>query len=220
VAVYSVERKLAAIFAADIAGYSRLMARDEGGTLARLKACRNGSLEDVFELQDEIAVSVVGVTEPALQAAAEMRRSAARPTIDLTAYALYLRALALIGPARLDAGDHLGNAPCDLDQTKADRVELGITPERCPGRQPAQGEHQPMWTSGNRGSRIEAQIVDSAAIRALSPGGLRHWRFRCRTMSGWTCRRRRRRFALWTSKAGGSGEAHASLTPEQSQHAC
>jgi adenylate cyclase len=35
-----VERKLAAIFAADIAGYSRLMARDEVGTLARLKASR------------------------------------------------------------------------------------------------------------------------------------------------------------------------------------
>src|SRR5260221_12864065 len=35
-----IERKLAAIFAADIAGYSRLMARDEVGTLARLKACR------------------------------------------------------------------------------------------------------------------------------------------------------------------------------------
>ena len=35
-----VERKLAAIFAADIAGYSRLMARDEVGTLSRLKACR------------------------------------------------------------------------------------------------------------------------------------------------------------------------------------
>src|SRR3954452_5981700 len=40
VPVQTVERKLAAIFAADIAGYSRLMARDELGTLARLKACR------------------------------------------------------------------------------------------------------------------------------------------------------------------------------------
>jgi adenylate cyclase len=40
VPVKPVERKLAAIFAADIAGYSRLMARDEIGTLARLKACR------------------------------------------------------------------------------------------------------------------------------------------------------------------------------------
>jgi adenylate cyclase len=40
VPVQPVERKLAAIFAADMAGYSRLMARDEVGTLARLKACR------------------------------------------------------------------------------------------------------------------------------------------------------------------------------------
>lgn len=38
-AVHPVERKLAGIFAADIAGYSRLMAGDEVGTLARLKAC-------------------------------------------------------------------------------------------------------------------------------------------------------------------------------------
>jgi TolB-like protein len=40
VPVHSVERKLAAILAADIVGYSRLMARDEVATLTRLKACR------------------------------------------------------------------------------------------------------------------------------------------------------------------------------------
>jgi TolB-like protein len=57
----------------------------------------DGSLEDVFELQDKIAVSVAGVIEPALQAA-EMRRSAERPTSDLTAYDLYLRALAAYYP--------------------------------------------------------------------------------------------------------------------------
>ena len=57
----------------------------------------DGSLEDVFELQDKIAVSVAGIIEPALQAA-EMRRSAARPTTDLTAYDLYLRALAAFYP--------------------------------------------------------------------------------------------------------------------------
>ncbi len=38
--VHPVKRKLAAIFTADIAGYSRLMTRDEVATLARLKACR------------------------------------------------------------------------------------------------------------------------------------------------------------------------------------
>src|SRR5712691_9681401 len=40
VPVQAVERKLAAIFAADIAGYSRLMGQDEIGTLDRLKARR------------------------------------------------------------------------------------------------------------------------------------------------------------------------------------
>jgi adenylate cyclase len=34
-----VDRRLAAILAADVAGYSRLMGGDEEGTLARLKAC-------------------------------------------------------------------------------------------------------------------------------------------------------------------------------------
>jgi adenylate cyclase len=35
-----VERKLAAIFAADVEGYSRLMGQDESGTVSRLKALR------------------------------------------------------------------------------------------------------------------------------------------------------------------------------------
>jgi adenylate cyclase len=35
-----VERRLAAILAADVAGYSRLMGIDEEGTLAALKMCR------------------------------------------------------------------------------------------------------------------------------------------------------------------------------------
>src|SRR5258708_13230454 len=53
----------------------------------------DGSLEDVFELQDNIATSVAGVIEPTLQAA-EFRRSAQRPTRDLTAYDLYLKSRA------------------------------------------------------------------------------------------------------------------------------
>jgi len=61
----------------------------------------DGSLEDIFELQDRVAVSVAGVIEPALQAA-EMRRSAARPTPDLSAYDLYLRALAAFFPTTKD----------------------------------------------------------------------------------------------------------------------
>jgi TolB-like protein/Flp pilus assembly protein TadD len=51
----------------------------------------DGSLEDIFDLQDKVALSIAGVIEPALQAA-EIRYSIARPTSDLTAYDLYLRA--------------------------------------------------------------------------------------------------------------------------------
>ena len=51
----------------------------------------DGSLEEVFELQDQVASSIAGVIEPTLQAA-EMRYAAERPTNDLTAYDLYLRA--------------------------------------------------------------------------------------------------------------------------------
>jgi len=54
-----------------------------------------GALEEVFDLQDKVATSVAGVIEPALQAA-ETARSANRPTNDLTAYDLYLRALAMV----------------------------------------------------------------------------------------------------------------------------
>jgi adenylate cyclase len=55
----------------------------------------DGSLEDVFDLQDKVASSVAGVIEPALQAA-ETARSAGRATNDLTAYDHYLRAYAMV----------------------------------------------------------------------------------------------------------------------------
>jgi adenylate cyclase len=74
----------------------------EAETGAHLWADRfDGSLEDVFDLQDKVAINVAGVIEPALQAA-EVRRSAARPMHDVTAYDLYLRALATYYPITKD----------------------------------------------------------------------------------------------------------------------
>jgi adenylate cyclase len=73
----------------------------DAATGAHLWADRfDGSLEDVFDLQEKVALSVAGVIEPALQAA-EMRRSAARPPTDLTAYDLYLRAYAMFLSSRV-----------------------------------------------------------------------------------------------------------------------
>ena len=54
----------------------------------------DGSLENIFDLQDLVASSVAGVIEPALQVA-EIRRSVENLTSDVTAYDLYLRALSL-----------------------------------------------------------------------------------------------------------------------------
>jgi len=50
------------------------------------------TLEDVFDLQDRVALSVAGAVEPALRES-EMRRTSARPTGNLGSYDLYLQAL-------------------------------------------------------------------------------------------------------------------------------
>jgi hypothetical protein len=68
----------------------------EAETGAHLWADRfDGSMEDVFDLQDRVATSVAGVIGPAMETA-ETRRTAARPTADLSAYDLYLRSLPLV----------------------------------------------------------------------------------------------------------------------------
>jgi len=77
----------------------------------------DGSLEDVFDLQDKVASSVAGVIEPALQAA-ETARSADRPTNDLTAYDLYLRDPAF-GPALARAA--VCHFRCSIDGWNDDR---------------------------------------------------------------------------------------------------
>ncbi len=52
----------------------------------------DGELEDVFELQDEVAISVAGVIEPTLRQA-EIERARRKRPDSLDAYDLYLRAL-------------------------------------------------------------------------------------------------------------------------------
>ena len=80
----------------------------EAETGAHLWADRfDGSLEEVFDLQDQVAISVAGAIEPTLQAA-ETRRSAGRPTADLTAYDLYLRAYAAVSSGKRHIFSALG----------------------------------------------------------------------------------------------------------------
>lgn len=87
-----VQRRLAAVLAADVAGYSRLVERDEPATLARLKALRRELLEPfwashrgrVVKLMGDGAIiefaSVVDAMQAALAMQAEVaRREAAEP---------------------------------------------------------------------------------------------------------------------------------------------
>ncbi len=55
----------------------------------------DGALEDVFELQDKVASSVAGVIDPMLLDM-DIKRASDRPTGNLTAYTLFLRALPLL----------------------------------------------------------------------------------------------------------------------------
>lgn len=55
-----VERRLAAILAADVVGYSRLMERDEGGTLARLKAHRKELIDPLVAEHQGRIVKLMG----------------------------------------------------------------------------------------------------------------------------------------------------------------
>jgi len=53
----------------------------------------DGALDDIFELQDQVASNVAGAIEPKLRQS-EIERASRKPTANLTAYDLYLRALA------------------------------------------------------------------------------------------------------------------------------
>jgi TolB-like protein/class 3 adenylate cyclase len=53
----------------------------------------DGALDDIFELQDQVASSVAGAIEPRLRLS-EIERATRKPTDSLDAYDLYLRALA------------------------------------------------------------------------------------------------------------------------------
>jgi len=82
-----------------------------------------GTLEDVFTLQDTVALSVAGVIEPALQRA-EIERASVRPMRDATSYDLCLRAIPLI---RVNRRDETLQAIELLDQALAGDPDDGPT---------------------------------------------------------------------------------------------
>src|SRR6476619_3775627 len=86
-----VERRLAAVLAADVAGYSRLMGLDEEGTLAQLKSCRKTLVDPAIAAHRGRIVKTTGdgmlvefaSAVDAARAAVEVQRAMAGPNADV-----------------------------------------------------------------------------------------------------------------------------------------
>ncbi|MGY0574005.1 adenylate/guanylate cyclase domain-containing protein [Bradyrhizobium sp. RDM12] len=86
-----VDRRLAAILAADVAGYSRLMGEDEEGTLSRLKSCRQSLIDPkISEHRGRIVKTTgdgllveFGSAVDAVRCAVEIQRTMANGFVDM-----------------------------------------------------------------------------------------------------------------------------------------
>ena len=116
------QRKLAAIIAADVVGYSRLMGRDESGTLARLRKNRSEHLDPVLtkyggrlvKLTGDGALVEFASAVDALSAAIEFQQAMAEANSDQPAdTALVFR-----------MGLHLGDLIVDGDDLYGDGVNI------------------------------------------------------------------------------------------------
>ena len=94
-----VERRLAAILAADVAGYSRLMAADEEGTLAQLKAHRKDVIDPkitehrgriVKTTGDGMLVEFASVVD-AIRCAIEVQRSMIERNTGISVHSAFRR---------------------------------------------------------------------------------------------------------------------------------
>ena len=113
-----VERKLAAILAADVAGYSRLMGADEEGTLARLKAHRRELIDPkivehrgriVKTTGDGLLVEFASVVDAVRYAVEVQRKMAERNTAIPADRRIEFRIGVNVGDIIIDEGDIYGD---------------------------------------------------------------------------------------------------------------
>jgi hypothetical protein len=136
-----VERRLTAILAADIAGYSRLMSTDEEGTLAALKTLRGEVVDPKIKEHRGRIVNTTGdglLSEfasvvDAVRCAAEVQREMAARNAGVPAERrIDFRIGINLGDVMIDASDIFGdgvNVAARLDLVRIDeRIE-----ERCHG---------------------------------------------------------------------------------------
>ena len=113
-----VKRRLAAILAADVVGYSRLMEQDETGTLAALKARRKQVLEPlvarhhgrIFKTTGDGVLVEFGSAVDAVQCALELQRGMAAANGELTEpRRIVVRIGINLGDVMVEGGDLYGD---------------------------------------------------------------------------------------------------------------
>jgi adenylate cyclase len=194
-AAEQLDRKLAAILAADVVGYSRLMGEDEGGTHARLKALRKNLIEPriaehrgrVVKLTGDGALVEFASVVDAVQCAVEVQRSIAEHNAELSpAHRIEFRVGINLGDVIIDGDDIYGDgvnvaarleglAPrggvCISDvvhQMVRGRLDVAFQDL---GEQQVKNIAQPVrvwrWASGDRSARPPASGAGETTASAL-----------------------------------------------------
>ncbi len=113
-----VQRRLAAIMAADVVGFSRMMGEDEAGTLAQLKTLRRELFEPkttqfggrIFKNTGDGALAEFGSANDAVQCAVEIQRALVRRNVDVPEdRRITLRIGMSLGDVMVDGDDLYGN---------------------------------------------------------------------------------------------------------------
>src|SRR5439155_10216041 len=112
------QRRLAAVLAADVVGYSRLMEQDESGTLAALKARRKEVLEPmvarhrgrIFKVAGDGVLVEFGSAVNAVECAMELQRGMAEANSDVPEDRhIVLRIAVNLGDVVVEGGDRYGD---------------------------------------------------------------------------------------------------------------
>lgn len=129
------QRRLAAIVAADVVGYSRLMGRDESGTLARLREHRKQRLEPILarhggrlvKLTGDGALSEFHSAVDAVSAAIEFQQSVAEANREIPeATAIVFRIGVHLGDLIVDGDDLYGDGVNVAARLEAEALAGGI----------------------------------------------------------------------------------------------
>jgi len=191
-----VERRLAAILAADVAGYSRLMGVDEEGTLARLKALRRELADPkikehrgriVKTTGDGLLIEFVSVVD-AVRCAVEVQREMAErntdvPPDDRIEFRMGINLGDIIKDRRDIYGDGV-NVAARLEAlaNRAGSASAGSCVIRCATSSPSRSR---TWASSRSRTSPDqyASIVSYLAKSPVAPSQRRALRQTCR----WRC---------------------------------